>query len=143
MPHACTTRSPSASNLRIIASGAAEPPTTMRQLGTRSRFCFSSCSRMPAQIVGTPAAQVTRSLSISSSSDPGSRCGPGMTSFEPAMIDAYGMPHALAWNIGTTGRIVSRWLMPMQSTIDTAIECSTVERCEYTTPFGLPVVPLV
>ena len=67
----------------------------------------SSTSRMPSQIVGTPAANVTRSCSISSSRLGGSRYGPGNTSFAPTIAAMYGKPHALTWNIGTTGSSVS------------------------------------
>ena len=56
---------------------------------------------------------------------------------------AYGMPQALAWNIGTTGITASEARRPIASGTRTPSECSTVERCEYTTPFGRPVVPLV
>jgi hypothetical protein len=31
----------------------------------------------------------------------------------------------------------------MASTMQMVVECSETERCEYRTPFGLPVVPLV
>jgi hypothetical protein len=33
--------------------------------------------------------------------------------------------------------------MPIASAWPAPSECRIVERCEYTTPFGLPVVPLV
>ena len=56
---------------------------------------------------------------------------------------AYGMPQALAWNIGTTGMTESVSRMPIASVVQTISECRTVERCEYTTPLGRPVVPLV
>jgi hypothetical protein len=49
----------------------------------------------------------------------------------------------LAWNIGTTGIATSRTESPNAFGAFTAMVCSTVERCEYTTPLGLPVVPLV
>ncbi len=44
----------------------------------------------------------------------------------------YGYPHALAWNIGTTGRITSLSAMPSPSGFPAATPnvCSTVERCE-------------
>jgi hypothetical protein len=37
----------------------------------------------------------------------------------------------------------SRSLKPIEFALVEAIECSHVERCEYTTPLGLPVVPEV
>ncbi|MNO09403.1 hypothetical protein D3C81_2325580 [compost metagenome] len=51
------------------------------------------------------------------------------------------MPQALTWNIGTTGRITSLAEQPSASGMADAYECSTVERCEYRAPLGLPVVP--
>ena len=60
---------------------------------------------------------------------------------EPLMNAAYGRPHAIAWNIGTMGMIASIERRPMTSAWFMAMPCSTFERCEYTTPFGLPVVP--
>jgi hypothetical protein len=49
----------------------------------------------------------------------------------------------LTWNIGTTGMTVSSALSPSPSAWLAPIECRTVERCEYRTPFGRQVVPLV
>ena len=45
---------------------------------------------MPSQIVGTPAVHVTPSCTNASSSDSGSRCGPGYTSFAPIIVAMYG-----------------------------------------------------
>jgi hypothetical protein len=59
-------------------------------------------------MVGTPAAMVTFSDSISCRSECASRCGPGKTSFAPTIGAANGRPQALTWNIGTTGRSESR-----------------------------------
>jgi len=73
----------------------------------------------------------------------GDRSGPGITSDAPAIAAVYGKPHALAWNIGTTGRIVSRSLMLNTAALIDANECSHVERWLYRTPFGWPVVPVV
>ncbi len=49
----------------------------------------------------------------------------------------------MAWNIGTMIRMRSDSVMPTEEAACSAMVCSQVERCEYTTPFGLPVVPLV
>ncbi len=73
----------------------------------------------------------------------GDRSGPGKTTPAPAKTAAWGSPQALAWNMGTTGRITSGSQTARLSAIIAPIECRTVERCEYTTPLGLPVVPLV
>ena len=40
-------------------------------------------------------------------------------------------------------RIRSISVIPTDDAACSAIVCSQVERCEYTTPLGLPVVPLV
>ena len=133
------------SNASISACGTAEPPTYIARIAERSnapglasRYCST-----PIQIVGTPPVRVTRSRTNRSTRLAGSRCGPGITNLAPTMIAPNGMPHALAWNIGTTGIIVSRSQMAMQSTCERPRVCSTSARCEYITPFGLPVVPVV
>ena len=61
----------------------------------------------------------------------------------PIMGEVSASPQQLAWNIGTTGSIMSREETPMASGVAAIIECSTLERCEYSTPLGLPVVPEV
>ena len=53
-----------------------------------------------------------------------------MTSFAPTATPAWARPQALAWNMGTTGRIVSCSQTPMLSAVVTLIVCSQVERCE-------------
>ena len=55
----------------------------------------------------------------------------------------YGRPQALTWNMGTTGSTVSeaRTFRPLG--MAEAYACNTVERCEYSAPLGLPVVPEV
>ena len=40
-------------------------------------------------------------------------------------------------------RMRSFSVMPIEDADCSAMVCRKVERCEYTTPFGLPVVPLV
>jgi hypothetical protein len=44
--------------------------------------------------------------------------------------------------MGTTGKIRSGSRGPNPE-INTPMVCKNVDRCEYTTPLGLPVVPLV
>src|SRR5207244_4496958 len=78
-----------------LASPCAEP------------FALRYC-RSPVHTVGTPVATVTRSLSIRSASEAGSALNcPANTGLAPAIIAANGMPHAFAWNIGTTGSTAS------------------------------------
>ncbi len=89
---------------------------------------WSSRARMPSQMVGTPAATVTRSATMRSRMDRGSRWGPGKTIFEPAKSELKGRPQAAAWNIGTTGRMASDSATPMVSFMHSTSECSTQER---------------
>ena len=59
-------------------------------------------------MVGTAPAQVGRSCSMNLASGSHCRYRPGMRRSAPASHAAYGVPHALAWNIGTTGSTRSR-----------------------------------
>ena len=102
-------------------------------------FCMY-CSNI-SQTVGTPAAMVTFSASISSNSEAPSSRMPGMTIFAPYMGQEKASDHEFAWNNGTTGRIDARDDRPKASAFDSDMECRTFERCEYRTPLGLPVVP--
>ena len=61
-----------------------------------------------AHAARTPAASVTCSFSISMARSAGPGPGPGSTSLDPAISAAWATPQALAWNIGTKGRTVSR-----------------------------------
>ena len=56
---------------------------------------------MAFQIVGTPEVTVVRSAAMNAVRCSGCRNGPGICSVAPDRNAAYGMPHALAWNIGT------------------------------------------
>ena len=47
------------------------------------------------------------------------------------------------WNIGTTGRIASCADKPSAPGMQMVIALSTMARCEYNAPLGLPVVPEV
>ena len=93
--------------------------------------------------MGTPADIVTCSCSNNSYIDLPSSAGPGNTILAPVSGTEYGKPQALTWNIGTTGSTASRADTFSASGMVEAYECSTVERCEYSAPFGLPVVPEV
>ena len=53
------------------------------------------------------------------------------------------MHHALMWNIGTTGRIVSCDDTHRMPGLHTEIAFSAIARCEYSAPLGFPVVPEV
>ena len=94
-------------------------------------------------MVGTPAVMVTSSFARFSSMLSGSMCAPGMTCFAPTSVEVNGSPQALTWNIGTTGMTTSRSRMFRVSAIAEAMECRQIARCEYSAPFGRPVVPEV
>ena len=86
---------------------------------------------MPSQMVGTPPVRVTRSRCEQIDELAGSRCGPGSTILAPTIAAANGRPHALAWNIGTTGSTASASQMPMHVGLRRGRSvCSTSERCE-------------
>ena len=53
------------------------------------------------------------------------------------------MPQLLAWNMGVTGKTTSVPLRAQKSPKQPTRVCKMVERCEYTTPLGRPVVPEV
>ena len=91
-----------------MAGGQAEPPITvrLRWLNFRPPCCIWVSSI--CQTVGTPAAKVTPSASISSYSDLPSSAGPGKTTLAPVSAAEYGRPQALTWNMGTTGSTASR-----------------------------------
>ena len=108
--------------------GTAEPPQSSSRRSGRSPS--ESSGSTPIQIVGTPAVTVTWWSRRMPAMALGVMFGPGMTSDEPANTAAYGVPQALAWNIGTIGSRTSRSTSPATSAMSTAIECSTVERCE-------------
>ena len=108
----------------LLAS--AEPPQRMRRSADRS--CSLSSGTAPSQMVGTPAVMVTRWRSSRPSTPFGDMFGPGNTMLDPASSAAYGSPHALAWNIGTTGMTMSRSRRPGPSTVSEISECSSVDR---------------
>src|SRR6476469_5122512 len=127
----------------IIERGIAEPPhTTLFRCGSLRLFVAMWLSSI-SQTVGTPAVCVTLSVSNSSNTELPSSFGPGITSFVPIDGAEKAMPQLLAWNRGTTGSIVSAADAPSAS-FELAINaCRTLERCEYRTPLGSPVVPEV
>src|SRR4051812_27585864 len=96
---------------------------------------------MSAQIVGTAPENVTRSSFTMRVSGSAWRNLPGMTSAAPHRNAAYGIPHAFAWNIGTIINTRSRSETFNAFGVVAANECRNADRCEYATPFGLPVVP--
>src|SRR3954465_11055621 len=98
---------------------------------------------MSFQIVGTAPLIVGFSVSITLTSGSAWRNRSGMTGAAPAMKEAYGMPHALAWNCGTITSATSWKDSASVFIVVAASGCNHIERCEYATPFGWPVVPLV
>src|SRR3954454_23082409 len=96
---------------------------------------------MSDQMVGTAPENVTCSSFTMRVSGSAWRNLLGITSDAPHMNAAYGMPQALAWNIGTITRTRSRSERSSAAGVHTASECRYDDRCEYATPFGFPVVP--
>ena len=90
----------------------------------------SSSGSTPIQMVGTPAATVTFSTSIISAMALGTMFGPGMTRPAPVATAAWARPQALAWNMGTTGRMTSRSDAPRLSAVMAPMVCRNVDRCE-------------
>ena len=78
---------------------------------------------MALQIVGTPEVTVVRSVAMKAVRCSGCRNGPGICSVAPDRNAAYGMPHALAWNIGTMAIARSASVMPSTEAAITAIAC--------------------
>ena len=111
MPQACRIGRPSFSLYASdSAFGTAEPPHRTTRSADRSRP--SSSGSMPIQMVGTPPVMVTRSSSSIATILPGpsaGRAAPARRRRRPATC---AKPQALAWNIGTTGRIRSRSVSP-------------------------------
>src|SRR5262249_15444544 len=128
-------------NAWMSAGGHAEPPTTTSFIDEVSVGLASRYASRSVQIVGTAPANVGCSVSIIAASGAAWRNRSGMISDEPDMKAAYGRPHAIAWNIGTTTRAVLAGPSPKDSGMQTCNECSQTDRCEYATPFGFPVVP--
>ena len=53
----------------------------------------------------------------------GDRSGPGITRLAPDATAAWARPHALAWNMGTTGSTTSLSRTPRQSTVMAPTVC--------------------
>ena len=120
--------------------GIAEPPITMR-LRSGSVFpCARSMSRTIIHTVGTPADIVTFSTSQSSMMPAGSSRSIGMMKSAPTISEMNGVPQPLTWKSGTIGRRRSRSVIARASASPAASAWRNVERCEYSTPFGSPVV---
>src|SRR5687768_3064455 len=107
-----------------MLGGHADPPITTFFTDENFLPCARACARSAIHTVGTPSRLVTFSFSISSVRLVGSSPGPGSTSFDPVIAAAYGTPHALTWNIGTTGSVTSCEQMPSASCMHAAYECS-------------------
>src|SRR3979411_278089 len=143
MPQAWPPFTPIPRNALIIERGIAEPPhTTILKFGS-FRWLAAIWLSSISHTVGTPAVWVTFSVSSSSNTEAPSSLAPGNTSLVPIEGAENAMPQLLAWNNGTTGSIVSPALAPRESPVLAIRACSTLERCEYNTPLGSPVVPEV
>src|SRR6476660_2021897 len=142
IPQACTTWMPYRSAKACISAGGhADPPTMTSFSEETSVGWLSRYASRSVQIVGTAAASVGFSAPIIAAIGAACRNRSGMTSDAPDMNPAYGSPHDIAWNIGTMTSSRTVGPRPKPSTMQICMECSQIERCEYATPFGLPVVP--
>src|SRR2546429_9439956 len=130
-------------NACMSAGGQAEPPTTTSLIEETSVGWLSRYASRSVQIVGTAPPWVGFSCAIIVAIGAAWRNRSGMTLDAPPMNEAYGSPQAIAWNIGTITSSRSAGPSPNVSDMHTSMECSQTERCEYATPFGLPVVPEV
>ena len=122
MPQPCSTLTPCTSvNVLIMLNGTAEPP--IRVFFSVGTFLpvWARWLRSRVHTVGTPAASVTPSVFMRSTSVSASPIfGPGNTSFVPVIAALYGSPQAFAWNIGTTARITSCAFNPTASLMQPA-----------------------
>ena len=91
-------------------------------------------------MLGTAAEQVGRSAAMKSVSGSGCRYWAGSSRSAPYTQPMWIRPQALAWNCGTitSSRAPSTTPTPPAAA---PIVWVQMERCEYTTPLGLPVVP--
>ena len=122
MPHAWRMGRPVCSRYASLSAlGTAEPPHGMARSDDVLRP-FNSGST-PIQIVGTPAATVTFSFTMRSAIALPDRSGPGITRLAPEATAAWARPQAFAWNIGTTGRMMSLSRAPRLSTVIAPIVC--------------------
>lgn len=123
MPQAWQSRTPSRSYASMSEGGQAAPPMVTWVIEERSRgFAVTSANR-PCQMVGTAAAWLGRSRSIMSARGAGWRKRSGMSMLMPVMKVACGRPQALTWNCGTTIRVVSLSVRPIDSAMFTCMEC--------------------
>src|ERR1700760_3658521 len=141
MPQAWRTWTPMSTNALIIERGMAEPPHTTNLKCGSFRLLAAIWLSSISHTVGTPAVWVTFSVSSSSYTEAPSSLAPGNTSLVPIEGAENAMPQLLAWNSGTTGSMVSLAQAPSESPVFAIRACMTLERCEYNTPLGSPVVP--
>ena len=146
MPQAWTIRTPwRSSKPRISDSGTAAPPQIIVRSAREVGLVLVGVAQHvePDRRHARPRTSPARTRSACAS---GSACRkrPGITRSAPHERAAYGKPQAFTWNIGTTGSTRSRGRDPdRRRPCTVARQCRMFERCEYRTPFGLPVVPLV
>src|SRR5215204_7523257 len=111
----------------MSAGGQAEPPTTTSFIEDVVVLLASRYASKSVQIVGTAAANVGRSASIIAASGAACRNRSGISSEAPDMNAAYGMPQAIAWNIGTTTSALVASLSAKDSGMQTCKECSQID----------------
>jgi hypothetical protein len=114
----------------ISPCGTAAPPHTTTRSEEVSTSLSSRYWSTALHTVGTPAEQVTFSLSISRASGSPCRKRSGMTSEAPVIPAPKGMPHAFTWNSGTIGSTRSEKRRPSASGELCENAWRIVERCE-------------
>ena len=130
IPHPWVTSTPkSFSSSWIIDLGTADPPESINENSWGFLFCFLISANRPSQIVGTPQAAFTLSLSIKEKRLAPSSAAPGNTNFAPTKGTANGSPQAFAWNSGTTGRTVEDGVSPTSAAnVSMPKVCNSIER---------------
>src|SRR5215510_11306757 len=121
-----------------IAWGGAAPATNGDTLWVMPARSFGSALMSKLCTIGAPQSWVTRCSLINSKISAGSTLR--RHTFVPALAAMLqGKHHPLQWNIGSVQRYIACRGMPHVSRLPTPLRYAP--RCEYTTPFGLPVVP--
>ena len=142
MPQAWQTLTPCCSKPSISEREAAEPPTTMsaNPSGKRPRCLISFIK--PIQTVGTPQAEKTFSRSIRSNRLLPSSAPPGKIRTRAGQRGGIGQPPGIDMKQWHHGQDAGSFLNSTFGIVTHMLKaCSTVERCEYSVPLGLPVVP--
>ena len=116
--------------LNIVLSGMC-PQICWRVINENSTLQRNYFRNLALYIVGTPAETVTSSATIKANILAGSINRWGMTCLHPNISPTQGMPHPIAWNIGTMPQTESVADKAMESVMEHARVCRYCERCLY------------